>query len=243
MATQTEDQISISRNTRSRADRFWPDAFYLKHEQCVPRQGLDRPHGQSSQAIHAGHPSPPEEFTALHIQRMFHAAYRITGNREDAEDAVQDAFLRATVHIKDFKGRSKLSTWLIRIAINSSLMILRKRKTGKTVSLDDTVDSEESKEFPEVKDFGPNPEQKCLQKEKETVLRQEINALRPILKAAIELSHFEEWSLRETAETLGVTINATKSRLFHARRALRDSRKLRPFCNERPTPDACRLST
>lgn len=169
------------------------------------------------------------EFTAPQMQRIFRTAYRITGNREDAEDAMQDACLQAILHLQDFDGRSKFSTWLTRITINSSLMILRKRRNARIVSLNNADDFEESKEFQEIRDPTPDAEKRCLQKERETALRDEINALRPPLKDAIALGQLRGCSLRETAEIMGLSVAAVKGRMFHARRTLRTSRRLRSF--------------
>jgi RNA polymerase sigma-70 factor (ECF subfamily) len=152
-------------------------------------------------------------------------AYRITQNREDAEDAMQDAFLQAFAHFEDFDGRATFATWLTRIAINSSLMILRKRKTAQTVSLDAANDSGESQTFEEVKDPAPDAEQRYLQKERKATLRDAINNLRPSLRSVVEVAQLGERSVRETAEIIGVSVGATKARMFHARAALRQVRK------------------
>ena len=141
---------------------------------------------------------------------------------------MQDAFLRALVRHDDFEGRSTFATWLTRIAINSALMILRKRKNVGTVSLDGGGDSEESesKHFHEVRDHAPDAEQRYLQKEQETTLRDAINALRPSFREIVETVHLGERSIRETADILGVSVAAAKTRLFHARAALRKSTEL-----------------
>jgi RNA polymerase sigma factor (sigma-70 family) len=203
MATQTERQSIVSESTSADI-----------RKDCGSRRCL-----------------PCEEFSAPQMQKLFRTAYRITRNREDAEDAVQDACLQAVVHLQDFDGRSKFSTWLTRIAINASLMILRKQRNARMVSLNSGDDFEESNEFQGLRDPAPDAEKRCLQKERETALRDEINALSPALKGAVELAQLRECSLSETAETMGLSVAAVKGRLFHARRALRNSRRLRPFHN------------
>jgi RNA polymerase sigma factor (sigma-70 family) len=147
---------------------------------------------------------------------------RITRNREDAEDALQDSFLMAFVHIKDFDGRSKFSTWLTRIAINSALMILRKRHHPAEFSLSD----EESKGVWEVSDQLPNPEILYAQRERESILLAAIGNLRPRYRQVLE-RRLEDESLTETAQILDITAAAAKARLFHARAALRNSAGLR----------------
>jgi RNA polymerase sigma-70 factor (ECF subfamily) len=171
------------------------------------------------------HVVPFDDLIAPLAQKIFRVAYRITQNREDAEDAMQDAFLLAFAHFEDFDGRAAFATWLTRIAINSSLMILRKQKTARTVSLDAANDSGESQTFAEVKDPAPDAEQRYLQKEREATLRDAINKLRPSLRSVVEVAQLGERSVRETAEIIGVSVGATKARMFHARAALRQVRK------------------
>lgn len=148
---------------------------------------------------------------------------------------MQDAFLQALMHYEDFEGRSSPATWLTRIAINSALMILRRRKNCRTVSLDDGGDSEEWKQFHEVRDHAPDAEQRYLQKERETSLRNAIKGLRPSVRGLVEAVHLGEQSLSEAAEILGMSVGAAKTRLFHARAALRKSRGLRQFRNDQST--------
>ena len=153
---------------------------------------------------------------------------RITRNREDAEDALQDSFLRAFVHIKDFDGRSKFSTWLTRIAINSALMLLRKRRHSAEFSLSD----EESKSVWELSDQLPNPEILYAQRERESMLLAAIENLGPRNRQVIE-RRLKEESLTETAQILDISAAAAKARLFHARSALRNSAGLRAIAPAR----------
>ena len=153
---------------------------------------------------------------------------RITRNREDAEDALQDSFLRAFVHIQDFDGRSKFSTWLTRIAINSALMILRKRHPSAEFSLSD----EESQGVWEVSNQLPNPEILYAQRERESILLAAIENLGPRNRQVLELQ-LEEESLMETAQILDISVGAAKARLFHARAALRNSAGLRAIAPAR----------
>jgi RNA polymerase sigma factor (sigma-70 family) len=190
-------------------------------------------HHRDAQAGHPEHRASFDELIAPHVQKIFRVAYRIIRNREDAEDAMQDALLQAFAHFEDFDGRSTFATWLTRIAINSSLMILRKRKYQRTVPLDGTVDSEESKAFQELRDPAPDAEQRYLQKEREATIRDAVKALGASLRSVVELRHFGERSIRETAEMIGLSVTGAKGRLFHARRALRKSGKLRKFRNGR----------
>jgi RNA polymerase sigma factor (sigma-70 family) len=188
-------------------------------------------HRRCAVASHPEHAPTFDELVAPHLQRIFCVAYRITRNREDAQDAVQDSLLQAFVHLKDFDGRSSFGTWLMRIAINSALMILRKKRNSRTSSLESTNGTEEAKAFSEFKDHAPDVESRYLEEERATTLRDAITSLRPSLRRVVELGQLEERSIKETAEMMGLSVAAAKARLFHARQALRKSRRLRALFN------------
>ena len=176
-----------------------------------------------------GHQEAFGELCQRHAKRVFRTMLRITRNREDAEDAVQDAFLQAFRHLENFDGRSTFSTWLTRIAINSALMILRRRRNARFVSLDGPDDPDGTETHPEVADRAVDPERRYLEHERGRILRDAIGTLRPSARRVIELQQLEERSMREAARAMGITVLAAKSRLFHAKAALRKSAKLRPF--------------
>src|SRR5277367_3093103 len=119
--------------------------------------------------------------------RILRSLLRITKNREDAEDAMQDSFLSAFIHIGEFDGRSAFSTWLTRIAINSALMILRKKRTSHEISLDSPNDSESKSASWDLPDYAPNPEKRYAQSEREELLLGAIENLRPTIRKVIEL--------------------------------------------------------
>ena len=152
---------------------------------------------------------------------VFHLARRIMRNNEDAEDVVQESFQQAFVHLKNFNGDSRFSTWLSRIAINAALMKLRKKHRLWDVSLDEPVETEESSSRIDVEDQGPNPEQLYAQEERQRMLSEAMNELRPGLRKAIELRELGERSTEETAQILGISVGAVKARVFHARKKLR----------------------
>jgi RNA polymerase sigma-70 factor, ECF subfamily len=154
-------------------------------------------------------------------QKMFRVALSRLQNPEDAEDAVQQAFQQAFVHLKSFQGQARFSTWLTRIAINEALMLLRKRRPGHfSIEGHQTVD-EESFAL-EIKDTAITPEEQYGQKELRKVLTGAIDELRPILKTVVNLTEIGELSTQKTAETLGVRVGTVKARTFRARRLLRD---------------------
>jgi len=159
-----------------------------------------------------------------HAEKLFRTVHRITRNREDAEDAVQDSLLRAFLHLKSFDGRSTFSTWLIRIGINSALMILRKNRNSREISahghgVDETLW--------EVPDSTPNPEIRCAERERERFLRDAIAGLSPRTRCALEFHTLQDHSLQETAAQIGIPVSAAKARVFHAKAALRKSKVLR----------------
>ena len=170
--------------------------------------------------------------------RILRSLYRITKNREDAEDALQDSFLSAFLHIAKFDGRSTFSTWLTRIAINSALMILRKKRNSQELSLDGSADSGEKPLTWEMPDHAPNPEKRYAQMERENILRGAISTLRPAIRKVIELQQLQEHSMKETAAIIGISVPAAKARLFHAKVALRKTSRLKSIRSGRTSRSA-----
>jgi RNA polymerase sigma-70 factor (ECF subfamily) len=154
-------------------------------------------------------------------QKMLHVALSRLQNAQDAEDAVQQTFQQAFIHLKSFQGQSRFSTWLTRIAINEALMLLRKRRPGH-LSIEGHQSIEEESFALEIKDQAATPEEQYGQLEIHNVLSGAIDELRPILKTVVNLSEIGELSTSETAETLGVRVGTVKARTFRARRLLRD---------------------
>jgi RNA polymerase sigma factor (sigma-70 family) len=167
-----------------------------------------------------------EELHKRHAERMFRVAHRITRHREDAEDAVQESFLSAYVHLKTFDGRARFSTWLTRIATNAALMKVRKHRVSREVSVENTGDPLELWPEPTLVDSSPGPEAICAKGEQDAALRDAITKLRPSLRKVVELYQLQECSLHETAKVLGISVAAAKGRLFHARTALRRNKAL-----------------
>jgi RNA polymerase sigma-70 factor (ECF subfamily) len=153
---------------------------------------------------------------------VFHLARRMMRNNEDAEDVMQESFQQAFVHLKSFNGDSRFSTWLSRIAINAALMKLRKKHRLWDVSLDESVETEESCFRIDVKDQGLNPEQLYVQQERQRILSEAMNELTPGMRKAIELRELDERSTEETAQIMGISVSAVKARVFHGRRKLRE---------------------
>ena len=154
--------------------------------------------------------------------KIFRLAQHITQNREDAEDVLQEAFLKAYEHLDQFQGQSKFYTWIVRIAVNQALMKLRKRKTDRSVSLDETIDTGEDTVAREIAAWDENPEQQYSREEINEILSSAIDGLAPIYRAVFVLRDVDELSTDETAEALELSVPAVKSRLLRARLQLRD---------------------
>jgi RNA polymerase sigma-70 factor (ECF subfamily) len=163
-------------------------------------------------------------FTSLverYERKIFRLAKHITQNEEDAEDVLQDAFLKAFEHLQGFQEQSKFYTWLVRIAVNEALMRLRKRRSGQIYSLDEAVDTGEETVAREIAVWD-NPEQRYSQEELRAILQQAMDSLPPLFRTVFLLRDVEELSTEETAEALGISIPAVKRRLLRARLQLRD---------------------
>lgn len=155
--------------------------------------------------------------------KILRLAKHITQNQEDAEDVLQEAFLKAFTHLDRFEGGSRFYTWLVRIAVNESLMKLRKRRSGKMVSLDEPVETGDDQSLVrEIAVWDDTPESRYTQTEMKTILDQAIDSLEPIYRTVFVLRDVEELSTEETAEALDLTIPAVKSRLLRARLQLRE---------------------
>jgi RNA polymerase sigma-70 factor (ECF subfamily) len=166
-----------------------------------------------------------EAFAALvrrYEGKIFRLAQHVTQNREDAEDVLQETFMKAYEHLDQFKGDSKFYTWIVRIAVNQALMKLRRRRTDKSVSLDETIDTGEDTVVREIAAWGEDPEQQFSREELGQILDGAIDGLDPIYRSVFVLRDIDELSTEETAEALGLSVPAVKSRLLRARLQLRE---------------------
>lgn len=166
-----------------------------------------------------------EAFTELvnrYEGNIYRLARHITQSPEDAEDVLQETFLKAYEHLADFQGNSKFYTWLVRIAVNQALMKLRKRKTDASVSLDDPYDTGEENLVREIAVWEPNPEQTYSREEIRAILVKAVDSLPPTFRAVFALRDIEELSTEETAAALNLSVPAVKSRLLRARLRLRE---------------------
>lgn len=174
------------------------------------------------QAAKNGDVTAFEDLVRRYDRNVFRIAQHITQNREDAEDVVQDAFLKAYQNLGQFQGQSKFYTWLVRIAVNEALMRLRRRRPERMVSLDEDVKTEEDSMPREVADWAPNPEQLYTQAELKDILTKTIQGLPPSFRTVFVLRDVEGLSTEETANALDLSVPAVKSRLLRARLQLRE---------------------
>lgn len=163
-----------------------------------------------------------EEIVKRYDRKLFRIAQYLMHNREDAEDAVQEAFVKAFQHLDQFREDAKFSTWLTRIAMNQSLMMLRKRRSAKEVSLDEDFQSDEGNLPIEIADWAPNPEDMYQTTQLREILRKTLQKLGPSLRVVFVLRDIEGLSLEQTAQSLGLTVVAVKARSFRARLQLRE---------------------
>lgn len=163
-----------------------------------------------------------EELVERHKVRVYRHALRIMGNREDAEDVRQSSFQKAFLHLPEFQGKSSFSTWISRIAINEALMMRRKDRRGREVSIDEIISGDATPFAIELVDARPNPEHRYAQLESRKILNSALLALRPTMRSTLLFHGVEELSVEQTAEMLGVTANAAKSRISRGRKALRE---------------------
>jgi RNA polymerase sigma-70 factor, ECF subfamily len=171
-------------------------------------------------AAQAGSSAAFAELREIYSRRVFRKLLTITRNREDAEDALQDAFMRAYVALPRFEGRSSFYSWLTRIAINSALITMRKRRARPEVSLDNPNEMGETTFVFEFRDTAPGPEHTCLHRQRCARVLRSIGKLQPRLRQVIEMQMTQSSSIREIAQALDISESAVKSRLSRARARL-----------------------
>jgi len=184
---------------------------------AVVRDDLDLVH-----AAQDGDESAFEQLVERYDRKLLRIAQHITRNREDSQDVVQEAFLKAFQHLGGFREDSQFSTWLFRITVNQALMKLRKQRTTKEVSLDEDFQADGDMLPREVADWAPNPEELYRTSELRDILIRSLEGLRPILRIVFVLRDIEGLSGDQTAEVLDLSASAVKARLWRARLQLRE---------------------
>jgi RNA polymerase sigma-70 factor (ECF subfamily) len=180
-----------------------------------------------------------EQLVKRYDRKLLRIAQSITHNREDSQDAVQEAFLKAYQNLSAFREDAKFSTWLFRITVNQSLMKLRKQRATREASLDEDFQAEDDMLPIEVTDWAPNPEQLYWASELRSILIKCLEELSPILRTVFVLRDIEGLTIDQTVEVLSVSETAVKARLWRARLQLRES--LNTYFSNRPHPARAQL--
>ncbi len=182
----------------------------------------EQPEMFSLEAVRAGDPSEFAKLIEAYSGPIYRLALRMLNNPQDAEDILQETFLKAYRHMGSFDGRSKISTWLYRIATNEALMHLR-RKHPEAISIDEPGDPADEEQAPlQIVDWCCLPEEELLSAEGRVLLDRAVDTLPHRLRVVFLLRDIEGLSTRETADVLGLSENAVKTRLSRARLRLRE---------------------
>jgi RNA polymerase sigma-70 factor, ECF subfamily len=190
---------------------------------CLNLHTVERanaPHDEIVSAPQAGWPVTFEELHATYSRRLYRTIVAITKNSEDAEDALQDTFLRAHLARETFEGRSSVYSWLTRIAINSALMILRKQHTRAELSFDIQPDDRGEAIYFEIRDSAPNPEEAYELHHRQLKTLHALGRLDPRLRTPIRMQVIHGRSVKEIGRALNISEGAVKSRLHRARQLL-----------------------
>lgn len=175
-------------------------------------------------ALQNGDRSEFAKLVERYSDSIYRVAIRMLNNPTDAEDVLQETFIKVMRSIKNFEGRSNLSTWLYKIAVNESLMALRKQKPEVAVAEDDFQDNDDGDSYPvfQILDWCCLPEKEFMTNETRTILNQAIQNLPQSLKSVFILRDIEGLSIRETSKALDLTETNVKTRLLRARLKLRE---------------------
>ena len=186
-------------------------------------EGMTTPLDDIVLAAQAGSAAAFAELYSIYSRRLFQTIFSITKNPHDAEEALQETYLRAYLAIKRFEGKSQIYTWLTRIAVNTALMVLRKQRTHPEVLFDPQPDGRVETITFEVRDRAPNPEELCVLHQCQVKTMRAIRRLRPHLREPIRMRITHGWSTREISLALNISEAAVKSRISRARQQLANS--------------------
>jgi RNA polymerase sigma-70 factor (ECF subfamily) len=193
-------------------------------------------------AVRAGSGAAFGELQNLYSARLYRRIFSITRSREDTEDVLQETFLLAFTRIDSFEGRSQFSTWLTRIAINSALMCLRRRRTRPEISLQEQPEVGEEIYSFDFRDTSLNPEQICDLRQRSGIMLAEIEKLDPKSRSVVGIWIKKECSMKEVASTLDVSLATVKARLHRARKKLAKDSGIGQLARRIPSPRCQALS-
>lgn len=206
MPVELMDEVGGANATSSSPDRF------VAQEDAPPVAGAKAGDARAFQVL-----------VERHKGEILSVAQRITRNREDAEDVVQQSLQKAFIYLRKFEGQSLFSAWLTRITINEALMLMRKKRGLREVPMAESNAEDQTAQPLDIQDSGPTPEDSCLRQEQERMLSAAVNELTSGMRKAIELRELGELSTRETAQVMGLSVGAVKARVFHGRKKLRQA--------------------
>lgn len=189
-----------------------------------------------------GNPEAQERLFKTHTPRLYRTAFAVLRNKEDAEDAVQESWCKAYANLDSFEGRAAFSTWLTRIAINSALMLRRRKNCRVEASLNEILDNHSEPFIDRMVFESPNPEQLYAASELNALVEGQIGELPPRVQQTFRLRKIEEFSTTEAARVLGIRESAVKSRVSRAREKVsRGLRKLLSTPRQIPRKSAARI--
>jgi RNA polymerase sigma-70 factor, ECF subfamily len=164
-----------------------------------------------------------ESLVTLYERRIYHIAYRIVENAQDAEDVLQETFLKAFEKLHTFRGESSFYTWTVQIAVNAALQRVKRRRNHPMVPIDNNDDADDFFPPHEIVVWEENPEQLYAKREAQEILERAIGALPLIYRTVFLLKDVENLPMGDVARSLGISVPAAKSRLIRARLELRES--------------------
>jgi RNA polymerase sigma-70 factor (ECF subfamily) len=195
------------------------------HDEVSEAQsGIDYPRASEDQLLAAAKASDVRAFEELCLRYMRSVRQRVSSivrNPEDTDDVIQDSLLKAYRHLRQFRQSCSFSTWLTKIAINTALMHLRKKRSRPEVSFNQAGETNQTRSLNDIPDPSPSTERTYARRETFEAMLHAVKRLPPLSQALLEQCHGQEKTLREAAEKWGITIASAKARLFRARRTLR----------------------
>jgi len=225
-ASQTFQSLPLVWNVGSNPiSGIWPKDSVRRVSGVVSVAKRTRPVPRSEewhivQRAIAGDPDALAALFAPNSVRMYRTAFSLLRNKEDAEDALQDGLLSAYTKLRSFQGRSRFSTWLTRVVLNSALMTRRRLYAHRELSLDQIIENGVPPWAAMADLESPDPEQNFARVENREVLKEGMSRLPSMLRSALDLQDIQDLSTREAAAVEGVNVSVIKSRIFRARRKL-----------------------
>jgi RNA polymerase sigma-70 factor (ECF subfamily) len=213
----------LTRNARKHGRSVSEQSSTTANSGKAPSSRIERKDWNLIQQALRGDSHAQQELFATHAARLYRTTFSVLRNKEDAEDAVQNSLCNAFLNLRSFKGRSSFSTWLTRIAINSALMIRRRRAAHVEASLDEMAEIQPEQLRLRIVHSGPTPEDVCATNQSHELLSQQVRQLPSAIRVAFQLRVLKGLSAAETCLALGIGNAALKARIFRARHMLADT--------------------